>query len=420
MTVSAAFSAATSLSTFSGKALFTSRTCERRRSKWSTHSIETSMLFDAIRRRFLKPPVIYDLEALAAAGNPAVEVHQLRKTFKRRVKKSGKRQESLVTAVDGLSFSVKRGEIFGLLGPNSSGKTTTLRCLSTLCTPDSGDIRFYGINIKDNDLLARNMMGFVAQQAGLDKVLTGREHLNLFAGLAHLRSPEKEAAIEQVIDVLDLRDYIDRLASVYSGGIIRRLDLAICLLHRPSILILDEPTVGLDVESRNVIWKVLKTLREAGATIILTSHYLEEVDILSDRVAIMEKGVVIASGTPTQLKDALGGDRITIRLSEFTSRPEAERAANEIRRRGLARDALVNQLRMNSIELVVDPEHTTIGTDIVRALNDIGFGKLFSFSQSKPSLDDVYLASTGRSMADADSAAKEKRDLKTMRKEVMK
>ncbi len=379
------------------------------------------MLFGAIRRRFIESdPITYDLEALAAAGHPAVQVRNLRKSFKRRTKKGRRRTESTITALDGLSFSVKRGEIFGLLGPNSSGKTTTLRCLSTLSAPDSGDIRFYGVDIVQNPELARNMLGYVAQNAGLDKVLTGREHLELFAGLAHLREPQRSAAIEEVIQVMDLGDFIDRLTSVYSGGIVRRLDLAIALLHRPPIFILDEPTVGLDIESRNVIWSVLKRLRQGGATIVITSHYLEEVDLLSDRVAIMEKGVVLASGTPTQLKNELGGDRISIRLDEFTSRADAERAVLELRKRGLAREALVNQLRMNAVELVVDPERSTIGTDIVRALSDIGHDRLFSFSQSKPSLDDVYLAATGKSLADADNAAKTDRDVKTMRKEVMK
>jgi len=347
-------------------------------------------------------------------------VENLRKTFKRQTKSGRKRTETLITAVDGISFRVNRGEIYGLLGPNSSGKTTTLRCLSTLCAPTSGKISFYGLDVVDKPHFARGMIGFVAQNAGLDKVLTGREHLELFAGLAHLSKEETSEAIEEAIEVLGLGDYIDRLTSVYSGGIIRRLDLAICLLNRPPILILDEPTVGLDVESRNVIWSVLKRLRASGTSVIFTSHYLEEVDLLSDRVAIMEKGVVLAEGTPSQLKDALGGDRVSIRLHEFTEFTDAQRAANELRKRGLATEAIVNTLRMNSIELVVDPSHAAIGTDIVAALRELGHGRLFSFAQSKPSLDDVYLASTGRSIADADSAAKDKRDAKSMRKELMK
>lgn len=324
-----------------------------------------------------------------------------------------------ITAVDGISFSVGRGEIFGLLGPNSSGKTTTLRCLTTLCAPDSGSIQFYGRNIFLDTRLARSMLGFVAQSAGVDKVLTGREHLELFAGLAHLPRSERDDVIEELVEVLALGDFIDRLTSVYSGGVIRRLDLAICLLHRPPILVLDEPTVGLDIESRAVIWRVLQQLRDGGASIILTSHYLEEVDLLSDRLAIMEKGVVLAEGTPTQLKDALGGDRITVRLAEFARFEDAQRAADEVMLKGLAKEARVNRVRANAIDLVVDPERATVGAEIIAALAELGFARPFSFAQAKPSLDDVYLAATGRSIADADMAAKEKRDKRSMQKEFM-
>lgn len=373
------------------------------------------MLFE---RLFRHEPEYMDLEELSKE-HPAVQVSNLTKTFQRKTKRGRMKTVTTITAINGISFSVGRGEIFGLLGPNSSGKTTTLRCLTTLCAPDSGTIRFYGRNIFDDTRLARSMLGFVAQSAGVDKVLTGREHLELFAGLAHLPRSERDDAIDELVDVLALGDFIDRLTSVYSGGVIRRLDLAICLLHRPPILVLDEPTVGLDIESRAVIWRVLQQLRDGGASIILTSHYLEEVDLLSDRLAIMEKGVVLAEGTPTQLKDALGGDRITIRLAEFARFEDAQRVADEVKMQGLAREARVNRVRANAIDLVVDPERATVGAEIVAALADLGFERPFSFAQSKPSLDDVYLAATGRSIADADMAAKEKRDKRSMQKEFM-
>lgn len=378
------------------------------------------MLFGLFGDRRLSREIL-DLKELSIM-HPAVEVSDLQKTFKRRVKRMGRRtrpEDQLIRALDGVSFTVSRGQVLGLLGPNSSGKTTTLRCLATLCAPDSGKVNFYGRDALSDPRFAREMMGFVAQGDGLDKVLTGREHLELFGGLAHVSGKDRRNAIEELVDILDLGSFIDRQASVYSGGVKRRLDLAICLLHRPPILILDEPTVGLDIESRTVIWRVLKQLRDAGATIILTSHYLEEVDILSDRVAIMDRGIVLAQDTPTALKDKLGGDRVSVRLEEFTSLADAQRAVDELRRLGLAREALVNQLRSNSVELVVDPGRSSIGSEIVAALKIIGHEKLFSFAQSKPSLDDVYLAATGRSIADADAAAKQVRDPKTMRKESM-
>jgi len=360
-----------------------------------------------------------DLDALSTE-HPAVLVKDLRKTFKKRVKGPGRKKVSqTITAIDSVSFTAQRGQILGLLGPNSSGKTTTLRCMATMADPDSGSIQYYGVDALKDPYLAREMLGFVAQSAGLDKVLTGREHLDLFASLAHLDRRTKRRNINELIELMDLGDFIDRQTGVYSGGVIRRLDMAIALLHQPPILILDEPTVGLDIETRRVIWDVLRSTREYGGTIVLTSHYLEEVDVLADQVAILDRGVVIAKGTTTELKDALGGDRISIRLSEFASAAEAELAVTTLRRLGLAQEALVNRLQNNSVELVVDARNARIGGEIVQALSEIGFEKLFSFSQSKPSLDDVYLAATGKTLSDADAMAKEARDDKAMRKESM-
>lgn len=361
-----------------------------------------------------------DIDKLAEE-HPAVRVQDLRKSFKKRVKgKSGKKKENkIITALDGVSFSAERGEVLGLLGPNSSGKTTTMRCISTMTDPDSGTAELFGIDVQKDPYLAREMIGFVAQSAGLDKVLTGREHLELFADLAHLDRATKRRNIDAFIQILGLTDFIDRQTGVYSGGVIRRLDMAIALLHQPPILILDEPTVGLDIESRMVIWDVLRHHRAQGGTLLLTSHYLEEVDVLSDKVVIMDKGVVIAEGTPTELKNSLGGDRISIRLQEFTNMEEAELACATLQKRSLAQEAIINRVRNNTIELVVDPTNARVGGEIVSTLSEIGFEKLFSFSQSKPSLDDVYLAATGQSMSDADQQAKEQRTEKTMRQESM-
>lgn len=376
----------------------------------------TTMLFNFFYNRAED----IDIDKLAEE-HPAVRVQDLRKSFKKRVKgKSGKKKENkIITALDGVSFSAERGEVLGLLGPNSSGKTTTMRCISTMTDPDSGTAELFGIDVQKDPYLAREMIGFVAQSAGLDKVLTGREHLELFADLAHLDRATKRRNIDAFIQILGLTDFIDRQTGVYSGGVIRRLDMAIALLHQPPILILDEPTVGLDIESRMVIWDVLRHHRAQGGTLLLTSHYLEEVDVLSDKVVIMDKGVVIAEGTPTELKNSLGGDRISIRLQEFTNMEEAELACATLQKRSLAQEAIINRVRNNTIELVVDPTNARVGGEIVSTLSEIGFEKLFSFSQSKPSLDDVYLAATGQSMSDADQQAKEQRTEKTMRQESM-
>ncbi len=164
----------------------------------------------------------------------------------------------------------------------------------------------------------RRLLGYVAQEVAIDKILTGRELLALQADLYHLSAPNRDDRITELIESLDMGDWIDRRCGSYSGGMRRRLDLAAGLLHQPAVLVLDEPTVGLDIESRTAIWQALRQLRDQGTTVLLSSHYLEEVDVLADRLAIVESGRVIAEGTPTELKQALGGDRVTLRVREFS------------------------------------------------------------------------------------------------------
>ncbi|TAF19496.1 MAG: ABC transporter ATP-binding protein, partial [Nostocales cyanobacterium] len=239
-----------------------------------------------------------------------------------------KKSYGSVVAVKDVSFQVKPGEIFGLLGPNGAGKTTTLRTLCTLTTPDSGKIEVSGVSVLDNPKLARQKLGYVAQEVALDKVLTGRELLQLQAALYHLPGKFIKERINTVLDLLGLQEYADKKTGTYSGGLKKRLDLAAGLLHSPDVLVLDEPTVGLDIESRFVVWEFLRKLRAAGTTVVITSHYLEEVDALADRVAIIDRGLVIATGTPSQLKDQVGGDRITLRIREFSPTEEADKAKN--------------------------------------------------------------------------------------------
>lgn len=375
-----------------------------------------TMLFGLFRK---EKQTVYDIDELSLKY-PAIRVENLRKTFRKKFAGVKRKKETrFITAIEDLSFTVDRGTIFALLGPNSCGKSTTMRCMGTITSPDSGIIEYYGVDAVKNDLVARNMIGYVMQSAGLDKTLTGREHLNLFAGLAHVDRDIRQNVIDTIIDLLQLDEFIDRLAGVYSGGIARRMDLAIALLHQPPILILDEPTVGLDIESRQIIWQTLRHWRDNGGTVLFSSHYLEEVDILSDRVAIMDRGVLIANGTPMELKSNLGGDRISVRLDEFTPSDSAERAFLELRQRGLVFDGVVNTLKNNSLELVVDADDASVGGRIVQALKEIGHGTLFSFAQSKPSLDDVYLAATGQSITDADILAKSARSERSIRKENM-
>ncbi len=334
---------------------------------------------------------------------PAVVIQNLQKRY-------GK-----VEAVKDVSCEIAPGEIFGLLGPNGAGKTTTLRCLCTLVTPDAGRIEVAGVSVLEHPRAARQLLGYVAQEVALDKVLTGRELLQLQAALYHLPAKEIPERIQAVLLLLDLQPWADQKCGTYSGGIRKRLDLAAGLLHQPLVLVLDEPTVGLDIESRVVIWEFLRQLRDRGTTVLLTSHYLEEVDALADRVAIIDQGRVIAAGAPAVLKDQVGGDRITLRIREFAPLEEAEQARAMIQTLPFVRDVIINSAQGNSLNLVVTPQSDAL-VSVQQALQTAGL-PTFGIAQSRPSLDDVYLAATGRTLLDADRAAADQRDPKAERKQ---
>lgn len=323
-----------------------------------------------------------------------------------------------VEAVKDVSFNIEQGEIFGLLGPNGAGKTTTIRCLCTLATPDSGRLEIGGISVLDNPRRARQLLGYIAQEVAPDKVLTGLEMMELQAAIYHLPKAQTQSRIGQMLDLLEINDIADKKTGTYSGGQLKRLDLAAGLLHQPAVLVLDEPTVGLDIESRSAVWKFLRQLQSEGTTILLTSHYLEEVDALAGRVAIIDKGKVISTGTPAALKAEVGGDRITLRIREFTSDDEAEKARSLLADLSLVQDVIINSAQGNSLNLVVDK-----GGDALSAVQDALKGAnlpTFGIAQSQPSLDDVYLAATGRTLMDAEMAAVGTRDLKKERKQSMK
>jgi ABC-2 type transport system ATP-binding protein len=323
-----------------------------------------------------------------------------------------------VEAVTDVSFQVEAGEIFGLLGPNGAGKTTTLRCLCTLSMPDAGRLEVSGISVVEDPKRARQRLGYVAQEVAIDKVLTGRELLQLQAALYHIPKSEATTRIRDLISRLGLETWADQRCGTYSGGIRKRLDLATGLLHRPDVLVLDEPTVGLDIESRVVVWDFLRSLREQGTTVVLTSHYLEEVDALADRVAIIDRGRVIASDTPSNLKDNLGGDRITLRIREFTNLDEAETAKHRLSSLPCVQSVIINAAQGNSLNLVVASNSDALMT-IQQALKESGL-PIFGIAQARPSLDDVYLAATGQTLMDAELAAAAQRDPKAERKQAMR
>ncbi|MFM7265517.1 MAG: ABC transporter ATP-binding protein, partial [Cyanobium sp.] len=268
----------------------------------------------------------------------------------------GGRKATPVKALDDLCLSVPAGMLYGLLGPNGAGKTTALRILCTLLAPDSGAVRLGGVDALADPRAARRLLGYVAQEVAIDKILTGRELLQLQGDLYHLRPADRDGRIAELMDLLAMEEWIDRRCGTYSGGMRRRLDLAAGLLHRPRLLVLDEPTVGLDLESRAAIWTVLRQLRDQGTTVLLSSHYLEEVDALADRLAILEGGRVIAEGAPGELKAALGGDRVTLRVREFSDAQEASRVRGLLEGCPGVRQVVINRAQGFSLNLVVEDE----------------------------------------------------------------
>ncbi len=323
-----------------------------------------------------------------------------------------------VEAVKDISFHIEPGEIFGLLGPNGAGKTTTIRCLCTLTAPDSGRLEVCGVPVMERPKIARRLLGYIAQEVALDKVLTGRELLQLQADLYHLPKNVTKERIDKMLHLLGLEEQADRKTGTYSGGLRKRLDLAAGLLHQPEVLVLDEPTVGLDIDSRLAVWNFLRQLRESGTTVLITSHYLEEVDALADRVAIIDRGEIIAEGTPSQLKDRLGGDRVTLRIREFTPDEEADTAKSQLQSLPFVREVIVNSIRGNSLNLVVEPQADVLDK-IQQSLRELDL-PTFEIARSRPSLDDVYLAATGRTLMDAELAAAGSRDPKAERKQNMR
>ena len=237
-------------------------------------------------------------------------------------------------AVDHISFEVEEGEIFGLLGPNGAGKTTTIKMLTTLLRPSDGTAEVCGYDIRREPDAVRRVIGIVFQEPSLDLELTGRENMEFHARLYDVPKGEMDARIEELLKLVELQDWADRLVRNYSGGMRRRLEIARSLLHHPRVLFLDEPTLGLDPQSRRHVWSYISRInREEGVTIILTTHYMEEADQLCDRVAIIDKGRIVALDTPEKLKGIVGGDVLTLEVG-----PEAKRLMEAIRRRGLARN----------------------------------------------------------------------------------
>ena len=323
-----------------------------------------------------------------------------------------------IDALKDLSMDIDAGILFGILGPNGAGKSTLIKILATLVEPDSGEVFINNINLIKNPRKIRELIGYVAQDIALDKILTGRELLDFQSDLYHMKKTEKYERIKTLINQLEMNDWIDRKCGTYSGGMKRRIDLAAGLLHLPKVLILDEPTVGLDIESRNIIWQLLKDLKNDGMTIILSSHYLDEIDKLADSLVIIDDGKVIAQGKPALLKNKLGGDRITLKVREFSTQEESKKICEILSSIDGISQIIINKAQGYSINFVVEKKK-----DLLTKLKvELAFSKfeIFSLTQSQPSLDDVYLQATGKTLLDAEISMTGKRDLKKESKQSMR
>ncbi|MET7749831.1 ATP-binding cassette domain-containing protein [Micromonospora sp. NPDC005367] len=318
-----------------------------------------------------------------------IETRGLRKSFRSRAG----RETKTVEAVRGVDLTVTEGEIFGFLGPNGAGKTTTLRMLATLIEPDDGEAIIAGADLRKAPGEVRRRIGYVAQGGSTWDESTDREELVLQARLYGIGKAEAHERAARALDAFQLAEFADRKCKTYSGGQRRRVEIALGIIHEPKIVFLDEPTTGLDPQSRAHMWDEIRRLRTDGMTVFITTHYLDEADALCDRIAIMDHGQVVAEGTPADLKREISGDVVQVGL-DVVGTPQAAKA--------LDGEAYVRKLETvddGGLRLYVEEGATAI-PQILRRLDQVGVA-LSSIELHRPSLDDVFLTKTGRSLRES-------------------
>jgi ABC-2 type transport system ATP-binding protein len=304
-----------------------------------------------------------------------------------------------VQALDGVSFAVREGEVFGLLGPNGAGKSTAVRTLATLTQPDSGRALVAGEDVVRHPNRVRRSIGYVAQDSGVDWEATGRENLLLQGRIHAMAGAQLRKRVDELLELVGLSEAADRIAQRYSGGMKRRLDIAIGLVHRPRVLFLDEPTTGLDPEARAAMWVEVERLAEQESlTILLTTHYLEEADRLAERVAIVSRGKVVVEGTPTELKANLRGELVTVELTEVA---DVAGAAEVVRSVDGASEVGFEGRQVRTRV----PNGAQAIPAILSTLEARGVA-VASVTTARPSLDDVYLHYTGRDFTSEDAEGK--------------
>jgi ABC-2 type transport system ATP-binding protein len=305
--------------------------------------------------------------------NDAIVIKNLTKSFKK------------LKVLEGINLTVKRGTMLALLGPNGAGKTTTVRILSTLLKPDGGEVSVNGFDVVRQADNVRSTIGLTGQYAAIDEYLTGRENLVMMGRLYHLSVKDSVRRAEELLEQFDLKDAAERSAKTYSGGMRRRLDLAASLVATPPIIFLDEPTTGLDPRSRLAMWKVIENLMRDGATILLTTQYLEEADKLADRIAVIDHGKVIAEGTADELKNRVGKNRLELVISRVENLNQAQSVI------GIAGTVINNDEKLLTVPIEGAVKDVKNILDRLEKANiDIE-----SMSLHKPTLDDVFLNVTG-------------------------
>jgi ABC-2 type transport system ATP-binding protein len=314
------------------------------------------------------------------------------------LRKSFRSRQGTVDAVKGVSIEVTRGEIFGFLGPNGAGKTTTLRMVTTLLPIDAGSAMVAGYDVTSQQNKVRAHIGYVSQLGGADDLATGRENLILQGRLYGGDRQSVTTRTEALMDILGLSAFADRRVSTYSGGQRRRLDIALGIVHQPDVVFLDEPSTGLDPQNRASLWDHVRALRDAGTTIFLTTHYLDEADALCDRLVIMDHGEIVIEGTPRDLKRQVAGESVVLSLRDAGD--AAARAAALAGAQAFAREISVEG---DQIRLYVEDGSAAL-PQILRLLDAERIG-IKSMSLSEATLDDVFLRQTGRSLRDAGAAA---------------
>jgi ABC-2 type transport system ATP-binding protein len=326
-----------------------------------------------------------------AASQHAIAAHALRRVFK-----------GGIEAVRDIDLTVSAGEVFGFLGPNGAGKTTTVRMLCTLLPPTAGAASVAGLDVVRDAAEVRRHIGVALQEIGLDPVQTGRELLELQCGLYGITGRRGRERAAELLELVGLTDAADRRTKTYSGGMKRRLDLASALVHSPDVLFLDEPTTGLDPASRLTIWNEVRRINTGGATVFLTTQYLEEADKLCDRLAIIDDGRIVAEGTPEQLKAEMGHDVVSVSLNG------ADSVATEAALAGLpGLERVVGEA--DALALYVEDGASSIA-EIVRRL-DRDELQVGAISVSRPSLDDVFLNATGRRLEGQEQASQQPQEV---------